>query len=164
MRAVSAEAILEVKRFPDGTRQEFACEAVSRSRNLLVVRFRHPAARDAGGFHFPTGSVSYGFFWRRRPYVLYAIRDPQNQPLAYRFDVVSKVRLRRNRVEYLDLALDVWVDPSGRTWLEDQAELALMVDRGLVSPEERLLIERTGRYLLRRGRIIAAQAEAILSR
>ena len=160
---MDGEPVLEVKRFPDGTRQEYACEVVSSGNNLLVVRFRHPSDREAGGFHFPAGSVTYGFFWRRRPYILYAMRSPQGRPIAYRFDVVSEVRLRRDRVEYLDLALDVWVDPSGRTWLEDQDEVATLVAGGLISPEARPRIERTGRYLLRRGGSVVAAAEAALS-
>ena len=160
---MDGEPVLEVKRFPDGTRQEYACEVVSSGTNLLVVRFRHPSGREAGGFQFHAGSVSYGFFWRHRPYILYAMRSPQGRRIAYRFDVVSEVRLRRDRVEYLDLALDVWLDPSGRTWLEDQDEVAALVAGGLISPEVRARIERTGRYLLRRGPNLAAAAEAALS-
>ena len=160
---VGGEPVLEVKRFPDGSRQEYACEAVSRERHLVVLRFHHPLPRNAGVFHFPAGSVTYGFFWRRRPYVLYVVRGPQGLPIAYRFDVVDRVRLRRGRVEYLDLALDAWLDPSGRTWLEDQEEVAEWVGRGLIAPDLLPRIERTGRYLLRRGRAIVAAAEALLS-
>ena len=159
----SAIPILEVKRFPDGRREEYACEAVLRRRDLLVVRFRHLSEREAGGFRIPSGSATYGFFWRRRPYVLYAIRDPEGEALAYRFDVVGEVRLRPGRVEFLDLGLDVWVDPSGRAWLEDEAEVEDMVSRGEISPDQRGLVQRTARYLLRRGRVVAAEAEAALS-
>lgn len=151
---------IEVKRYPDGRRQEFACELVHRARDVMVLRYVLPARIEAGGLRFAAGSVTYGVYWRRRPYVLYAMRDRGGRPAAYRFDVAGEVRLRRDRVEYLDLALDVWVDLSGRAWLEDEAEAESLAASGLISRERLESVRRTGRYLLARGRLIAAEVEA----
>jgi predicted RNA-binding protein associated with RNAse of E/G family len=118
----------------------------------------------AGGFFFPAGSRTYGFFWARRHYLLYVLHGPDGRLIAHRFDVVDEVRLRPGRVEYLDLDLDVWVDPSGRAWTEDEDEVAEMASQGLLSPQRLALIERTKRLLLARHRRIAAEARDKLRR
>ncbi len=93
------------------------------SPRLAVLLFPHPGERRAGGFLFPAGSRTYGFFWSRRHYLLYVLHGPDGGLIAHRFDVVDEVRLRPGRVEYLDLALDVWANPSGRAWTEDEDEV-----------------------------------------
>jgi len=148
--------ILEVKRFPQGRQETYRCQALDVSPRLSIVFFLHPGERRAGGFLFPTGSRTYGFFWARRHYSLYALHRPDGGLIAHRFDIIDEVRLRPARVEYLDLALDVWVDPSGRAWTEDEDEVAELASQGLFSPQRLALIERTKRLLLaRHGRITA---------
>ena len=128
------------------------------SPRLAVLLFPHPSERRAGGFLFPAGSRTYGFFWARRHYQLYALHAPDGALIAHRFDVVDEVRLRPDRVEYLDLALDVWVDPSGRAWTEDEDEVAELASQGLLSPARLAVIERTKRLLLARHPRIVAEA------
>jgi hypothetical protein len=124
-RAQSAPSseVLEVKRFPGGSQETFRCLTLDVSPRLAVLLFPHPSERRAGGFLFPAGSRTYGFFWARRHYLLYVLHGPDGGLIAHRFDVVDEVRLRPGRVEYLDLALDIWVDPSGRAWAEDEDEV-----------------------------------------
>ena len=156
--------VLEVKRFPEGRRETYRCQALDVSPRLAVVLFLHPGERRAGGFLFPAGSRTYGFFWARRHYSLYVLHRPDGGLIAHRFDVIDEVRLRPGRVEYLDLALDVWVDPSGRAWTEDEDELAELASQGLLSPQQLVLIERTKRLLLTRHRRITAEAQGELRR
>jgi predicted RNA-binding protein associated with RNAse of E/G family len=113
---------------------------------------------------FPAGSRTYGFFWARRHYLLYVLHAPDGGLIAHRFDVVDEVRLRPGRVEYLDLALDVWADPSGRAWTEDEEEVVELASQGLLSPQRLALIERTKRLLLAHHRRIAAEARHELRR
>lgn len=149
--------VREVKRRLDGRRDVFLCQALALGRQRTVVRFVSSQGGSAGGITFPPGTTTYGFFWRRRPYNLYRLVDPQGRLLAHRFDVVDEVRIRpqRGEVEYLDLLLDIWVYPDGHLRLEDEAEVADHVRRGLLSPRQRARIARTQNYLLRAwGRII----------
>jgi hypothetical protein len=156
--------VLEVKRFPEGRQETYRCQALDVSPRLSVVLFLHPGERRAGGFLFPAGSRTYGFFWARRHYSLYALHRPDGSLIAHRFDVIDEVRLRPGRVEYLDLALDVWVDPSGRAWTEDEDEVVDLASRGLLSPRRLALIERTKRLLLARHHLITAEAQEELRR
>jgi hypothetical protein len=159
-----SEEVLEVKRFPEGRQETYRCQALEVSPRLTVVLFLHPSERRAGGFLFPAGSRTYGFFWARRHYSLYGLHRPDGGLIAHRFDVVDEVRLRPGRVEYLDLALDIWVDPSGRAWTEDEDEVAELASQGLLSSQRLALIDRTKRLLLAHHRRITTEAHEELRR
>jgi predicted RNA-binding protein associated with RNAse of E/G family len=154
--------ITEIKRHLDGRVQAFECDLVYAAPSLRVVRFQHPAETRLAGFHFPPGSYTFGFFWRARHYGLYRIMGPDGRLIAHRFDVIDAVRLRQASVEYLDLALDLWVSPQGRLVVEDAEEVSLYVRRGVLSLERALLVERTRRLLERRHRAIMAEAARLL--
>jgi hypothetical protein len=161
---VARSEILEIKRFLRGGEETYRCLALDVSPRLAVLLFPHPSERRAGGFFFPAGSRTYGFFWARRHYLLYVLHGPDGGLIAQRFDVVDEVRLRPGRVEYLDLALDVWMDPSGRAWTEDEDEVVELASQSLLLPQRVALIERTKRLLLARHRRIAAEARDELRR
>jgi hypothetical protein len=161
---VARSEVREIKRFLHGGEETYRCRALDISPRLAVLLFLHPSERRAGGFSFPAGSRTYGFFWSRRHYLLYVLYAPDGGLIAHRFDVVDEVRLRPGRVEYLDLALDVWADPSGRAWTEDEEEVVELASQGLLSPQRLALIERTKRLLLARHTRIAAEARDELRR
>jgi protein associated with RNAse G/E len=161
--SAGATPVIEVKRLLDGCQQSFQCEGLAVGAGRAVVRFRHQQARTVSGFPFPVGSVTYGFFWRGRHYTLYRFVAPDGRLIAHRFDVVDDVRVSRRRVEYLDLALDLWVDPQGRVRVEDEDEVADFAARGLLSTERLAIIERTRRYLVSRNQRIIERATAPFS-
>ncbi len=156
--------VVEIKRFLRGGEETYRCLALDVSPRRAVLLFPHPSERRAGGFLFPAGSRTYGFFWARRHYLLYVLHAPDGGLIAHRFDVVDEVRLRPGRVEYLDLALDVWADPSGRAWTEDEEEVVELASQGLLSSQRLALIERTKGLLLAHHRRIAAEARDELRR
>ena len=154
--------ITEVKRHLDGRAERFDCRLLLRRPQLAVVRFDHEKQRRAGGYRIPAGSRTSGFFWRRRPYVLYRIAGPDGRLIAHRFDVVEDVRLGEREVSYKDLLLDLWVDPDGQAWLEDEDEVEEHARRGLLAPTQRRRIHMTRDLLLRRHRVIVREAARLL--
>jgi len=158
------QAILEVKRFPDGRQEEYLCQALLVTPWRAVVRFVSQEPRPWRGRLIPPGAVTYGFFWRRRPYNLYRMADPEGRLIAHRFDVISDVLIQRGRISYLDLALDLLSLPDGRILVEDEEEVAAYAARGLLSGEQLALIDRARQLLLARHRAIIAAAEACLGR
>ncbi len=102
-------AFLEIKHHLDGRTETWECEAVDVSPDRAVVRFVLPARIG----RWPKGTTTYGFFWRRRDYNLYRFVGKVGDTLGHRFDVVTDVRIEDDSVEYLDLVVDVVVDPLG---------------------------------------------------
>lgn len=153
------QTIIETKRHLDGREETFACDALAVSPRLALVIFHHRAARDVGGFHFPAGSRTFGFFWPGRHYNLYRITGPDGSPIAYRFDVVDHVRVRDGHVTFTDLLLDLWLPPGGPPRVEDEDEVEAATAAGLLDARRLGLIERTRRLLLRAWPRIVAEAE-----
>ena len=155
--------ITEVKRHADGAEHRYECELLALRPHVAIVLFRHWRGRSAGGFRFPRGSRTYGFFWKRRPYSLYRMTGPDGRLIAHRFDVLDDCRLSANEVSYLDLLLDIWVAPDGRVQVEDEDDVAAWAGAGLLSKAQRQRIERTRTLLLRRHRAIEREAERLLA-
>ena len=154
--------ITEVKRHLDGREVRFDLQLVLHRPHLIVASFVHPKALQRDGFTFERGSISYGFFWRRRPYVMYRMLDPQGQLVANRFDIVEDVRLSEREVSYRDLLLDIWSDASGMVLVTDQDDVADARREGTISNAQLERIGRTRDLILRRHRVIAAEAERLL--
>ena len=138
----------------------YDCDAVSVSPRLAIVRFVFTQPLTAGGITFPTGGVSYGFFWRDRHYNLYHMLTPDGRLIADRFDVVENVRIRPDGVSYDDLLLDVWRHADGRIEVEDEDEVREAACAGRLSTERQTIIEHTRRLLTRRALAIVEQALA----
>ncbi len=155
--------ITEVKRHPDGREVRFDLQLVQRHPHLIVASFVHPKALQRDGFTFERGAVSYGFFWKRRSYVMYRMLDASGCLVANRFDIVEDVRLAERTVSYTDLFLDLWVDPDGTPHLKDEDEVTDAARNGLLSRSQRNRIEKTKELLLRRHWVISREAARLLS-
>jgi hypothetical protein len=153
--------IVETKRTLDGRVQSFRCAGLLVSPRLAVVRFDHGGERRAGGFFFPTESFTLGVFWRWRPYNCYRIAGPDGTVIAHRFDVVDRVQIGPNRVDYRDLLLDLWVSPSGDVHVEDEDDVEQAEHDGLLTAAMRSRIERTRALLLRDHRRIVGEVARI---
>lgn len=134
----AAPAVLERKVKADGTTETYLCRLLARAPSRAVVGFPLPA----GGSLFrtaiaiPPGAVSLGFFWRRRPYVVYRFRASDGTLIGHRVDAARVVRLQPSLIEFRDLILDWWLAPDGRLLAaEDRAEFDHAVAAGLLGAE-----------------------------
>ena len=164
--------VTEVKRRLDGSEERFACELVraTPSEAVILYRLQSPA------WGLPAPLLSYGFFWRRRPYICYRfVRPGDGAEVASRFDVVGRVELvpasaveGPAEVRYEDLLLDLWVWPgdgpggSDQLLWEDEDELEAAISAGRIGPEAAGRVRRARGILLRnQGRLRSALAGGI---
>ncbi|MEX0781714.1 MAG: DUF402 domain-containing protein [Dehalococcoidia bacterium] len=155
--------IVERKYKPDGSAREYACELVTRRPGLIVVRFAMPAGGEIfnAPITIPPGSISYGWFWARRPYNLYRMLAPDGALIAHRFDAVADVRLLAGAVEYRDLVLDWWVLPDDTILEEDRDELDTLAATGFLSPADVAAANRAAFEVLSRYRHIIDDVAAL---
>lgn len=156
----------ERKRKADGTVHDYETELVHRDGRVAIVCFR---MTTGGGpprlpVQVPPGSISYGYFWARRPYNLYRMLDPEGRVLAHRFDAVSEVRISAEAVEYRDLALDWWVLPDETLLEEDRDELETALAEGTLSAKDGERAEEAARQVYSRYRHIIDEAEQLQRR
>jgi hypothetical protein len=155
--------VRETKRTLDGRSETFVCTALHFTPRLALVRFDHPGERRAGGFYFPAGSHTLGYFWRARPYNCYRIAGSDGGVIAYRFDVVERVRINpaAGHLWYHDLVLDLWRTPDGAITVEDQDEVDAARAAGLLSERQQRTIARVEAFLLRAHERIVAEVERL---
>ncbi len=116
--------ITEVKLTASGERQEFACRLVDRSATHVVVFYKSKQARRVGNLQLPKGVVTYGYFWRGRPYNVYHWVHPDGSTLGYYVNLADGVQFRPQTVEWRDLALDLLFSPDGgRVQILDEDQL-----------------------------------------
>lgn len=109
-----AGLITEVKLTASGGRQEFVCRLLDRSSTYRAVLYKSTQARRVGDLRLPKGTVTYGYFWSRRPYNVYHWVHPHGRTLGYYVNLADDVVFRPHAVEWRDLALDLLFSPDGR--------------------------------------------------
>ena len=155
--------IVERKQKPDKTWREYPCTLLHRAAGFVVVEF----VMAKGGAIFgtpievPPGSVSHGWFWKRRPYNLYRMRRADGSLIAHRFDAVADVRIDDASVSYRDLVLDWWVTPDDTIIEEDRDELEALIAAKAISARDLASVAAAERAIYSRYRhIIDDVAEA----
>jgi len=128
--------IIERKRKPDGTMREYPCSLVRLEPGLAVIEFVMRQGGEIFGtpIEVPPGSISHGYFWKRRPYNLYRMRRADGSLIAHRFDAVTDVKLSADVVDYRDLVLDWWVTPDDVLIEEDREEFDELAAAHKISP------------------------------
>ena len=119
--------IKEVKFTPTGERQEFLCRLLDRSPTHAVVLYKIKDARRVGSLRLPRGALTYGYFWRGRPYNVYQWVRADGRTLGFYVNLAGEVRFRPGAIEWKDLAVDLLFSPDGRhVQILDEAELPLL--------------------------------------
>jgi len=155
--------ITEVKRHLDGREERFECELLVKRGDLALVRFAfHQDEPHADGpFRLPAGEVvTLAAFWADRPYLVYRLIDGDGQLIGHRFDVCTDVRID-DEIHYTDLVLDVWMPPDGSVHVLDEDEVAEAEATGVMSPQQRTVVEQAKRYLLRHADDVAGELDAL---
>jgi hypothetical protein len=151
----------ERKRKVDGTIEDYETELVYRDGRVAIVRFE---VTKGGGpprlaVAVPAGSVSFGYFWSRRPYSMYRWIGPDGSLLAHRFDAVGAVRIDPAGVDYQDLLLDWWVLPDGTLLEEDRDELEAAIASSAISAADAAKVNEAARQIYSRYRHIIDEVE-----
>ncbi len=165
---------LPVQRFPpgttvcetkvrlDGTEVSFECELLALDSHRAVVLFRVPGGSSFNTpVRFPPGSLSYGYFWKRRGYNAYRILGPDGALIAHRFDAVTEVSLSRDEIRYRDLVLDWWVLPGQPLLEEDRDDYDAAIADGRIPSHWQTQADAASRRLHSGYRQVIREIESI---
>lgn len=157
---------LEVKLKPHGEVRTYTTELIHRDSAFVLVRFHmlRGGGPPALPVTVPPGSVSLGYFWRRRPYNLYRWRDPSDGLIAHRFDAVTDVDITPTSVRYRDLVLDWWVLPGDILLEEDRDEFEALASAGAFTAADLAAAHEADRLVHARYRHILDEATRLEKR
>jgi hypothetical protein len=116
--------ILEIKRTLSGREQRFDCRVLSSHDGQVTVLFVAPEAMHVHGVDLPAGTVTFGHFWQDRPYNVYHWLAPAiGRTLGWYLNLSRDTQISEERLEWLDLAVDVLVLPNAAPRVLDEEEI-----------------------------------------
>ena len=134
MSISSPATILEIKRRLDGSRAEFVCQAClvrPGSHAAVLYRLDRDWHFPKVGLTIPAGSISFGYFWVKKPFNLYHWLTEEGETIGDYFNLAAETTITSATIEWLDLVVDLCVLPGKTgTWL-DEDELRGDLEAGL---------------------------------
>lgn len=111
----------------DGTTADFDCRVVRMKKDSAVLRYIIPERVSVGSVSssvdLPAGSITFAYYWSKRPYNVYIWRDRRGVWLGAYFNIVRNTRITSTMISYEDLIIDLLVSSDGRARVCDEEEL-----------------------------------------
>lgn len=149
----------ERKRFLSETEITYDCELVALCDGLGILKYSIDQQWQVGSLILRPGSVTYGFYWPDRSYVLYKWLNKNRDALGDYFNIADSVMLSVQEFSWRDLVVDILVLPTSHIEILDEDEIPEYLDA-----EMRVYIESAKRMLLRDYPSVIAETNTILDR
>jgi predicted RNA-binding protein associated with RNAse of E/G family len=122
----------------------------------LVLIYVSDRPGRVGAVLFEVGTTTYAYYRTGGGYVLWKICGPDGQLKGHLFHICREQKVFEDRVEYLDLLLDLWFDPRGRLTVLDRDEVAECAAKGIIGEQDLAWIEQQEKLVTEnRARIIS---------
>jgi protein associated with RNAse G/E len=114
---------IEYKHTYFGSTTAFPCFLIERKEESLILGFKPEKPIQYIGINFPVGSVSIGYYWTGRNYNVYHWKDPGGKTLLYYVNVSKDTKIGDDRIDWLDLIVDVAGKPGEEPRILDFEEV-----------------------------------------
>ena len=128
--------ILEIKHHINKPDQSYLCDLLKRGDDYILIKYVNERPGTVGSVFFDSGSTTYAYYRDGEGYVVWKMINPHNVLEGYLFHICCDLQVREDRVAYLDLLLDIWIDPGGQLKILDRDEVQECVQRGLLGERE----------------------------
>ena len=154
--------ILELKRHLNKADETYQCDLLRRGRNYIIVKYVSERPGRVGSVTFDAGSTTYAYYRIGMGYVIWKMLDPDDRLKGYLFHICRDLLLENDKIEYLDLLLDVWIDPAGQITILDRDEVEDCADKGVIGEKELMWIERQEQEIVENWRQIISDFNLLL--
>jgi predicted RNA-binding protein associated with RNAse of E/G family len=89
-----------------------------------------------GPAKFEPGTITYAYYRKGAGYVLWRMYGPDGRLRGHLFHICKDLEIGEDRVEYLDLLLDLWVDENGRVTVLDRDEVEECRSKGIIGERD----------------------------
>lgn len=126
--AKAFDPIVETKITLSGKHKVFTCQRLDGdekdgNETSVTVLFISDRPMRVADLDLPTGTVTFGHFWRDRLYNVYHWLTPTGVTVAHYFNIAHETRIARDTLHWHDLALDVLCRPGASPEVLDEDEL-----------------------------------------
>ena len=148
----------EKKRFLSGMEVTYNCELVTLCDQFGILKYVVDRPYQVGSLTLEPDTVSYGFYWPDRPYILYKWFNGNGHAVGDYFSLADSVVLSAQEFSWRDLAVDILALPTGQIEVLDEDEIPESLDEEL-----RTSIESGKQMVLRKYRAVVVETSKMLS-
>jgi hypothetical protein len=152
---------LEIKRHLNKPDESYLCDLLKRGDGCILLKYISEKAGRVGPVAFAPGTVTYAYYQTGSGYVLWKMCAPDGRLRGHLFHLCRDQKVGEDRVEYLDMLLDVWIDVDGQAMVLDRDEVEACASDGIIGEEDLAWIARQEREILEQGKSIIAALETL---
>jgi hypothetical protein len=128
--------ILEIKRHLNKPDETYLCDLLKRGSDYVILKYVSKQPGRVGSVTFEVGSTTFAYYRTGMRYVIWKMLNPGKILEGHLFHICRNQQVQEDRVEYLDLLLDVWVDSEGHITILDRDELEACAEKGVIGEGE----------------------------
>jgi protein associated with RNAse G/E len=154
--------ILETKRHLNKPDESYLCDLLKRNRDWIIVKYVSEWPGKVGAVTFDTGSTTFAYYRTGMGYVIWKMLTPGGRLEGYLFHICQDLHVEEDKVHYLDLLLDVWIDPAGRITILDRDEVEDCAGKGVIGKKELSWIARQEQEIIANWKQIISDFNLLL--
>ena len=155
--------ILEIKRHLNKPDESYLCDLLERGKDSVVLKYVSEQPGRVGHMTFEIGSTTYAYYETGAGYVLWRMVGPDNVLKGHLFHICRDLWVEEDRVEYLDLLLDLWLDADGHMTILDRNEVEACAANGVVGDQDLAWIARQEQEITENCREILSDFDRVIS-
>lgn len=155
--------ILEIKRHLNKPDESYLCDLLKRGRDYVLVKYVSQSPGRVGSVPFAAGSTTYAYYKTGMGYVTWKMLNAAKKLEGHLFHICRDQQVGEDRVEYLDLLLDVWIDADGQMTILDRDEVEACAVKGVIGKIELTWIAQQEQEIMLNWRQIILDFNQLLS-
>lgn len=148
----------EKKQYLSGKVITYNCKLVTLCSQYGILKYVVGRQYQVGSLRLEPGTVTYGFYWQDRTYVLYKWFDQNKDVLGDYFNIADSIELSEREFSWRDLVIDILVHSTGKVEILDEDEMPERIDESL-----KCYIESSKKTVLQNYKKVIAETNTILN-
>ena len=154
--------ILEIKRHLNKPDESYLCDPLKRNSDWIIVKYVSDRPGRVGAVTFGAGSTTLAYYRTGMGYVIWKMLTPDHRLEGYLFHICQDLQVGEDMVEYLDLLLDVWIDPAGQITILDRDEVEDCKAKEVIGEKELMWIARQEKEIIENWKQIISDFNLLL--
>ena len=128
--------ILEIKRHLNKPDESYLCDLLKRDSDWIIVKYVSERPGRVGSVTFDAGSTTFAYYRTGMGYVIWKMLTPECRLEGFLFHICQDLHVGKDKIKYLDLLLDVWIDADGQITILDRDEVEDCKAKGVIGEKE----------------------------
>lgn len=156
--------IIEYKRHINKPTEIYSCNLLMKGDSFAIISYISDAVGKVADIQIPIGSKTLAWYDESLGFVIWKMICPKNNLIGYLFHICRDIVIEPDKIDYLDLLLDVWVCADGEIKILDRDEVEDSYAAGLIDSVDLAWIASNEELILRDLENIIGRMEVLLSR